>query len=154
MRTLCAIWTHPAISMGMRNRELETGCHIALIALVVVGCVAGIPPLVDGVTQAVVHARIVAPPMRVACRSCGQVEAVREVTLGAAKDDISTVSGESFAMFLALLTNKLGNQPVNVMEVSVRLQDGSVRVFHEGAPSEWSPGDRVKISMGRIKPLS
>ena len=66
----------------------------------------------------------------------------------------STISGEGFAMFVALLTNKFGNRPANVMEVSVRLQDGSVRVFHEAASSAWHEGDRVKISMGRIKPLS
>ena len=140
--------------MGTRNRELESGCHIALVTLVVVGCFAGIPALVGGITQAVVHARIDAPPMRFACRSCGQVENVREVTLGAANHNVSTVSGEGFAMFIALLSNKLGNQPVNVMEVSVRLQDGSVRVFHEATPSAWHAGDRVKVSMGRIKPLS
>ena len=33
--------------MGARNRELESGCHVALITLVVVGCFAGIPALVD-----------------------------------------------------------------------------------------------------------
>ena len=139
--------------MGARNRELESGCHIALITLVVVACFAGIPALVGGITQAVVDARIDAPPMRFACRSCGQVEDVREVTLDTAKHNVSTISGEGVAMFLALLSNKLGSHPVNVKEISVRLQDGSVRVFHE-ATSQWHEGDRVKISMGRIKPLS
>ena len=140
--------------MGARNRELETGCHIALISLIVVGCFAGIPLVVDGVTRAIVNARIDDAPMRFACRSCGEIEDLREVTLDAAKDNVSTISGEGFAMFIALLTSKLGHRPVNVMEVSVRLQDGSVRVFHEAAPSAWHEGDRVKISMGRIKPLS
>jgi hypothetical protein len=140
--------------MDGRNRELESGCHIALITLVVVGCFAGIPALVDGITQAVVHARIDAPPMRFACRSCGEVEYVREVTLDTAKHNVSTISGEGFALFIALMTNKLDNQPVNVKEIAVRLQDGSVRVFHEAATAEWNEGDRVKISMGRIKPLS
>ena len=140
--------------MGARNRELESGCHIALIALVVVACFAGIPALVGGITQAVVHARIDAPPMRFACRSCGEVEDVRVVTLGVVKHNVSTISGEGFAMFFALMTNKLGNEPVNVKEVSVRLQDGSVRVFHEASTSGWHEGDRVKISMGRIQPLS
>ena len=139
--------------MGVRNRELESGCHIALITLVVVACFAGIPALVGGITQAVVDARIDAPPMRFACRSCGQIENVREVTLKAASG-VSTVSGEGLALFIALMTNKLDNQPVKVREISVRLQDGSVRVFHEGATAGWSEGDRVKISMGRIKPLS
>ena len=140
--------------MGARNRDLETGCHIALIALVVVACFAGIPPFIDGVTRVIVQSRIDAAPIRFACRSCGQVEDVRQVTLGDATHDVSTISGEGLAMFIALLTSKLGNEPVNVMEVSVRLQDGSLRVFHEAATSAWNEGDRVKISMGRIRPLS
>jgi len=140
--------------MGMRNRELETGCQLSLIALIVVACVAGIPPLFNAVTQSLAHARIDDAPMRFACRSCGAVEDVRAVTLGGSKHEVSTISGEGFAMFLALLTNKLGNEPANVMQVSVRLQDGSLRVFHEGALSGWHAGDRVKITMGRIKPLS
>lgn len=136
--------------MGTRNRELETGSRLSLVALVVVGCFAGIPPLVDGVTSAVVNARTDAPPMRFVCRSCGHVEDVREVTLGAAKSGVSTISGEGLAMVIALLTGKLG-APVNVREISVRLQDGTLRVFHEGIASAWRPGDRVKVSMGRIK---
>jgi hypothetical protein len=43
---------------------------------------------------------------------------------------------------------------VKVLEVEVRLQDGSLRVFHERASSAWQPGDRVKVAMGRIKPAS
>lgn len=140
--------------MGARNRELETGSHIALISLVVVGCIAGILPLVDAVVQAIAQSRIHPAPVSFACRSCGEVEDVRVITLGAAKHEVSTISGEGFAMFFALMTNKLGNEPVNVKEVSVRLQDGTLRVFHEAASSLWHEGDRVKISMGRIKPLS
>ena len=140
--------------MGARNRELETGCQIALISLVVVGFFAGIPPIFESVSRAIVQAKADSVPMRFACRSCGHIEDVREVTLGAANRNVSTISGEGFAMFIALLSNKLGNEPVNVMEVSVKLQDGSVRVFHEGMASAWHPGDRVKITMGRIKPLS
>ena len=139
--------------MGARNRDLESGCHVALITLVVVACFAGIPALVSGITKAVVHARIDSPPMHFACRSCGEIEGVREVTLDTAKHNASTISGEGFALFIALMTNKLASQPANVKEISVRLQDGSVRVFHE-AVSEWREGDRVKISMGRIRPLS
>ena len=140
--------------MGTRNRDLESGCHIALVTLVVVACFAGISALVGGITQAVVHARIDAPPMRFACRSCGEIEDVRVVTLGVVKHSVSTISGEGFAMFFALMTNKLGKEPVNVKEIAVRLQDGSVRVFHEAVTATWNEGDRVKISMGRIKLLS
>lgn len=140
--------------MDGRNRDLETGCQLTLIALVVVACIAGIPPIVDVVANSIVQSRINAAPTRFACGACGEVEAVDEVTLGATNHDVSTVSGEGFAMLLGLLSGKLGTGPVKVIAISVRLQDGSLRVFHEGKPSAWQPGDRVRVTMGRIKPLS
>ena len=140
--------------MDGRNRDMETGCQLSLIALVVVACIVGIPPIVDVVTNSIDQSRIDAASKSFACAACGEIEAVNEVTLGATNHDVSTVSGEGFAMFLGLLSGKLGAGPVKIIEVSVRLQDGSLRVFHEGVASGWHPGDRVKISMGRIKPLS
>jgi hypothetical protein len=140
--------------MVTRNRDLETGCQLSLVALIVVACFVAIPPIFNGVVDALVQARVEAMPMRFACRSCGQVEEVRQVTLGAAKHTGSTVVGDSYAIAISLLTGKLGSEPVRVQEVEVRLQDGSVRVFHERLSSTWNPGDRVKVSMGRIKPLS
>jgi hypothetical protein len=140
--------------MDTRNRDLETGCQLSLVALIVVACIAGIPPIFNTVVEAVAQSRIVASPMRFACRSCGEIEGVREVTLGDTDHEVSTVSGGGIAMLFGLLTGKLGSEPVKVLEVAVRLQDGSVRVFHERASSAWHPGDRVNVSMGRIKPLS
>ena len=140
--------------MGTRNRDLETLSQLSLVALIVVACVVGIPPIFNVVVEAVAQSRIMAPPIRFACRSCGEVEDVREVMLGAAKHTGSTVVGDGYAIALSLLTGKLGSEPVKVREVEVRLQDGSVRVFHERMSSAWNPGDRVKVSMGRIKPLS
>jgi hypothetical protein len=140
--------------MTARNRDMERGCQLALIGLVVVACFIGIPPIVDVVTRAYVESRIDAPPIRFSCRSCGEVEAVQEVMLGGGKRNVSTVTGDAFAMFVGLISGRLSSDPVKVLEVEVRLQDGSLRVFHERASSAWHPGDRVKVSMGRIKPAS
>lgn len=140
--------------MATRKRESEIGCQMALAALVAVALIAGIPPLVDTVAESLVQSKADAALAALACRVCGVVEDVREVKLGAPKHGVSTVSGEGFAMFLGLLSGKLGTGPVKIYEVAVRLEDGSVRVFREGKPSAWKPGDRVKVVMGRIEPVS
>ena len=140
--------------MGARNRELETGCQLSLVALVAVACFAGIPPLFNFVVDTVAQSRISATPMRFSCQSCGEIETVHEVTLGGGKHNVSTVTGDAFSMVVGLLSGRIGSEPVKVLEVEVRLQDGSVRVFHERTSSAWNPGDRVKVSMGRIKPAS
>jgi outer membrane lipoprotein SlyB len=140
--------------MTARNRDMEIGCQLTLVALVLVACIAGIPPIFNVLVDAVAQSRISATPMRFSCRSCGEVEAVHEVTLGGGKHNVSTVTGDAIAMFLGMMTGGLGSQPVKVLEVEVRLQDGSLRVFHERASSAWQPGDRVKVAMGRIKPAS
>ena len=140
--------------MGTRNRELETGCQLSLVALVAVAFIAGIPPIFNVIAEGIAQSRVSAKPMRFSCSSCGEVEAVHEVTLGGGRHNVSTVTGDAIAMFLGMMTGGLGSQPVKVLEVDVRLQDGSLRVFHERATSAWNPGDRVKISMGRIRPTS
>ena len=137
-------------SVTTRHRQQECGSQIVLIALVVVACVAGIPPLVDVVVQALAQSK--ADAVR-ACRVCGVVEDVREVTVQGPKYGVSTVHGEGFAMFFALLKGKLAHAPVKVYEVEVRLQDGSVRVIREGTPPAWKPGDHVKVVMGQVRPV-
>lgn len=135
----------------MRNRQQDIGSEMVLIALMVAACVAGIPPIADVVVQSLTQSK--ADAMR-ACRACGVVEDVREVKLEGAKYAVSTVSGEGFAMFFALLRGKLGTAPVTIYEVEVLLQDGSVRVIREGTLPAWKPGDQVKVVMGQVKPVS
>ncbi|MBC7802740.1 MAG: hypothetical protein H7Y16_02600 [Candidatus Parcubacteria bacterium] len=88
------------------------------------------------------------------CRICGVVEDVREVTLDALKNGVSTVHGEGFAMFFGLVSGKLRSTPVKVYEVAVRLGDGSTRVLQEASLPVWKPGDRVKVMMGQVRPLT
>jgi hypothetical protein len=135
----------------MRNRQQDIGCQMALVALVVVAVVAGIPPLVSVAEQWLAQSTIDAPR---ACHACGVVEDVREVQLGAATYGVSTISGEGIAMLFALLKGKLGTEPVKIYEVEVLLQDGSVRVVREATLPAWKPGDRVKLMMGQIRSVS
>ena len=125
---------------------------MALAAFVVIACVAGIPPIVDVIVQAVAASKAEAALAGLECRVCGVVQEVREVTLGGAGRNVSTVSGEGFALFVGLLSGKLGSGPSTIYEVAVRLQDGSTRVLREGALPSWKAGDRVKVKMGRILP--
>jgi hypothetical protein len=140
--------------MARHNPELEIGCQLALAALVVVACIAGIPPIVDTVVHSLAQSKVDAARATLACGACGVVEYVREVTLGAPKYGVSTISGEGFAMFLGLLRGTLGTDAVKSYEVEVRMQDDSVRVIREATPPAWTPGDRVKVVTGRIKAMS
>ena len=140
--------------MTERNRDMEIGCQLSLAALVLVACFAGIPPIFNVVVEGIAQSRASATPLRFSCSSCGEIEAVHEVTLGGGRKNVSTVTGDAVAMFIGMLTGGLSSHPVKVLEVDVRLQDGSLRVFHERMATGWQPGDRVKVSMGRIRPAS
>lgn len=137
-----------------QNQERGFGCRMALAALVVVACVAGIPPLVDSAAGSLAQMQANAARAPFACRVCGVVEDVREVTLGEFKHKVSTVSGEGIAIFLGVLNGNLSNAPIKIYEVAVRLQDGSMRVLREATLPDWLPGDHVKVMAGRIRPNS
>ncbi len=139
--------------MATHNQKREIGCKIALTALVVVACIAGIPPIVDTVVRSLAQSKV-GTARALACGVCGVVENVREVTLGAPKHEVSTVSGEGFAMFFGLLRGELDTNAVKIYEVEVHLEDGSVRVIRESTRPAWKPGDRVKVVTGRIESVS
>ena len=140
--------------MAALCRQQESGAQWALAALVVVACVAGIPPIVDTVAESLAHLQGNAPSAAFACGVCGVVEDVREVTLGELKHKVSTVSGEGIAIFLGVLNGKLSSAPVKIYEVAVRLQDGSTRVLREATLPDWQPGDHVKVMMGQVNAAS
>lgn len=114
-------------------------------------------------------------PVRTHCADCGVVESTREITSkGAGGSGVGAVGG---AVIGGLLGNQIGSGRGNVAataigavggavagnevekrvkstkayEVTVRLDDGSSRVFSEGNTSAWHRGDRVKIVGGEIQ---
>jgi hypothetical protein len=133
--------------VNLPHRQQDIASNAVLLALLVVGLVAGLPPIAEVVAKAYFQSQSAA----VACRACGTVEDVRAVTLSGTKD-ISTVHGEGFAMFFALLQGRIGNGPVTVYETEVQMQDGSVRVIRDGRPPAWKHGDQVRIRMGTVRP--
>jgi len=38
-------------------------------------------------------------------------------------------------------------------DISVRLQDGSVKTVSSGAPPAWKSGDKVRVVNGRLEPV-
>jgi len=141
-----------AIHEGTRNREFEQGCQILLLALAAVALVALLPPAIELVGATLERSKSAG----VACNSCGVVEDVREVPRVASKHVGSTVTGggvASVAVFLGVLGgNRMASDPHAMYEISVRLQDGSVRVLQSSTSPTWNRGDRVKIVMGQIRP--
>jgi|SRR3954454_15241186 hypothetical protein len=141
-----------AIHEGTRNREFEQGCQILLLALAAVALVALLPPAIELVGATLERSQSAG----VACNSCGVVEDMREVPHLASKHVGSTVTGggvASVAVFLRVLGGHgMASDPHALYEISVRLQDGSVRVLQSSAPPAWKRGDRVRIVMGRIQP--
>lgn len=140
--------------MAARYREWESSSRVALIALAAVACISAIPPIAGVAVQFAANSRVDKAPLQFTCRSCGVIEDVQEVELGATRYSVSTVSGDTIAMVLGLLTGRLGTGTASILEVAVRLQDGTVRVFHEARSSAWRTGDRVTIRMGQIRPTS
>jgi hypothetical protein len=140
--------------MAAHDQEREIGALVLLAALVAVACIAGIPLLVDAVAQSVAQSKARAADAAISCRVCGVVEDVRKVKLGNLDYGVTAVSVEGLTMVLTLLGDKLSARPANIYEVVVRLDDGSTRVLRQVTPPGWKPGDRVKVVMGRVGPVS
>jgi len=140
--------------MAAHDKDREIGCQMLLAALVVAACIAGIPLLVNSVAESLAESKARAADAAIACRACGVVENVRAVTLRTMDYGVSAVSVEGLAMVFALLGGRLGAGPAKIYEVAVRLDDGTTRVLHQGEAPGWKPGDRVKVMMGRIEPVS
>lgn len=115
----------------------------------------------------------VAQPAR-ACGNCGRVESVHAVQSQADPSGVGVVGG---AVVGGLLGNQIGgghgrqlatvagavggavvgNQVEGNMkattsyEIRVRLDDGTLRTFHQSSEPQWRSGDRVRIVKGRLR---
>lgn len=114
-----------------------------------------------------------APPS--ACRNCGTVEAVREVSTPAEGSGLGAVAG---GVVGGLLGNQIGRGKGNTaativgavggafaghqtekyvraekqQQVTVRFEDDSTRTFSQAEGSRWQVGDRVRLSNGGLLP--
>jgi len=112
-------------------------------------------------------------PLPPVCPDCGTVESVRELQqeaqgsgLGAVAGgvlggvlghqvgngrgrDVATVVGALGGAFAGNETEK-NLRSARKYQITVRLEDGSARVFTQSQPPAWRSGDRVRIDNGQI----
>lgn len=114
------------------------------------------------------------PPARKWCGNCGNIESIREVTTRARGSGVGAAGG---AVLGGLLGNQIGGgtgrtlataagaiggavvgnqvegnvRATKSYEIRVRLDDGTVRTFHQQAAPRWRNGERVKIVKGSIR---
>jgi outer membrane lipoprotein SlyB len=108
------------------------------------------------------------------CGSCGNVESIRQVTTRARGTGVGAAGG---AVLGGLLGNQIGaghgrqlatvagavggavmgNQVEGNMkathsyEIRVRLDDGTLRTFHQHSAPQWRNGDRVRVVKGSLR---
>ena len=109
------------------------------------------------------------------CNNCGNIESIREVKSRAQGSGVGAAGG---AILGGLLGNQVGsghgrqlatvagavggavvgNQVEGNMkadtsyEIRVRLDDGTLRTFHQHSVPQWRTGDRVRIVKGTLRP--
>jgi len=107
------------------------------------------------------------------CRDCGTIESVREIAkegegsgLGAVAGgvvggvlgnqvgngrgrDLATVAGAIGGAFAGHQIEKSQKKVVDY-QITVRLEDGTTRVFHQDTAPAWRSGDRVRIENGTL----
>jgi outer membrane lipoprotein SlyB len=107
------------------------------------------------------------------CGNCGNVESIRQITTRAQGSGVGAAGG---AILGGLLGNQVGsghgrqlatvagavggavvgNQVEGNMkanhsyEIRVRLDDGTLRTFHQQSVPQWRTGDRVRIVKGSL----
>jgi hypothetical protein len=109
----------------------------------VVGVVAGLPAATDVGPVVSKHdgPRTKAP--RPKCEECGVVASTREI------DRLAVDRGATVpSMVMSGRRNDLAMASVKQYEVTVRMKDGSSRVFTDVNPSRWRAGERVILIEG------
>ncbi|WP_305822719.1 glycine zipper 2TM domain-containing protein [Massilia brevitalea] len=127
------------------------------------------------------HPKIEKEPVQIAaaetpkwCGNCGNIESVRAIKQRAQGSGLGAAGG---AVVGGLLGNQIGgghgrqlatvagaiggavvgNQVEGNMkastsyEIQVRLDDGTLRTFHQSSQPQWRSGDRVRIVKGRLR---
>jgi outer membrane lipoprotein SlyB len=109
------------------------------------------------------------------CSNCGNIESIRTITsrargsgVGAAGgavlggllgNQVGSGNGRSLATVAGAVGGAvLGNQvegnmhAVHSYEIRVRLDDGTLRTFHQSSAPGWHTGERVRIVKGHLRP--
>lgn len=115
-------------------------------------------------------------PVRVAsaCTDCGVIVDVKEATVMGKGTGVGAVAGGVAGAVIgheigdgsragtavgAVVGGVAGHQiernarSTKRYDISVRMQDGSVKVVSSDTPPAWRPGDKVRLQNGVVKPL-
>lgn len=131
---------------------------LTLGAVILSGCLAGLGAMTGWTHLALDESSHAAAARAVdGCDYCGVVEQVREIGSRTPRHG-STVSGGRDQMIVMLLSALSGapakSGPAKIYEVSVRMDNGSIRAVRGGRIPDWKLGDRVKIVKNRVESLS
>lgn len=108
------------------------------------------------------------------CGTCGNVEGIREIRTRAQGSGVGAAGGAILGGLLgnqigsghgrqlatvagavggAVMGNQVeGNMHANISyEIRVRLDDGTLRTFHQHALPQWRSGDRVRVVKGSLR---
>ncbi|MGH8736275.1 MAG: hypothetical protein ACREU5_01360 [Burkholderiales bacterium] len=132
---------------------------LTLGAVVLSGCLAGLGALTGWSHLALDDSRPAATAKTAdECYYCGVVEQVREIERMVPSYGVSTVAGGRDEMIVMLLSALSGTPvtsgPTKIYEVSVRMDNGSIRAVRGSHVPDWKLGERVKVVKGRVEPLS
>lgn len=78
--------------------------------------------------------------LRAKCAECGMVESIREIERSAEGVDAGAVTAGG-------RTVQPGD-PTGIREVTVRMKNGSSRVFTDATSAHWRPGQRMIVIVG------
>jgi hypothetical protein len=127
-----------------------------MVAVIVLGSVTGLGAVTVQSGLALDQANSGAAATAARCYYCGVVERVREIENAGPRYDISTVTGgrdQGIVLLLGALsgTKNIAPEPRKIYEVTVLMDDGSIRAVRGGRLPEWTVGDRVKVVKGRVE---
>ena len=77
------------------------------------------------------------------CAECGVIESTREIET---PDEMTGVNAS--ARVAAANRGKIEGKPVRNYAITIRLQDGSMRVITDANPAKWRHGERVNLIAG------
>jgi hypothetical protein len=127
-----------------------------MVAVIVLGSVTGLGAVTVQSGLALDQANSGATATATGCYYCGVVEGVREIKSTGPRYDISAIAGsrdEGIVLLLGALsgTKNIAPEPRMIYEVTVLMDDGSIRAVRGGRLPEWTVGDRVKVVKGRVE---
>ena len=133
---------HFPVLVGGTAAILVSGIVIASLAFSGQEFYAGVAPAEAFETAAV--PAIAAPASRARrCAECGVIESVREIN---APDETGAV--ESPGRSAAGKRGEIEAKPPGIYEITIRMQDGSMRVITDAKPARWRYGEPVTIIAG------